>query len=118
MWVIADPLTEEEVRYCLKHTIPGFDDYFERRSIEIVRGREWYMTGNDLDLERVTQGWKQKMDRALNGGYAGLRLSADTAWLDRRGWEEGFGYGKKGDKAHRGDPELDPLSLPPPGASG
>ena len=50
IWAIADPLTEEEVRYCLKHAIPGFDDYFERRSIEIVRGREWYMTGNELDL--------------------------------------------------------------------
>ena len=95
MWVIADPLTEEEIRYCLKHTIPGFDDYFERRSIEIVRGREWYMTGNDLDLERVTQGWKQKMDRALNGGYAGFRLSADTAWLDKRDWKEFCEYEKE-----------------------
>jgi hypothetical protein len=95
MWVIADPLTEEEVRYCLKHTIPGFDDYFERRSIEIVRGREWYMTGDDLDLERVTQGWKRKMDRALNGGYAGFRLSADTAWLERRDWKEFCEYEKE-----------------------
>jgi C4-dicarboxylate-specific signal transduction histidine kinase len=95
MWVIADPLTEEEVRYCLKHAIPGFDDYFEKRSIEIIRGREWYMTGNELDLERVTQGWKQKMDRALNGGYAGLRLSADTAWLDRRDWKEFCEYEKE-----------------------
>jgi C4-dicarboxylate-specific signal transduction histidine kinase len=95
MWVIADPLTEEEVRYCLKHTIPGFDDYFEKRSIEIVRGREWYMTGDDLDLERVTQGWKRNMDRALNGGYAGFRLTADTAWLDRRDWKEFCEYEKE-----------------------
>jgi hypothetical protein len=50
IWAITDPLTEEEVRYCLKHAIPGFDDYFEKRSIEIVRGREWYMTCNELDL--------------------------------------------------------------------
>lgn len=95
IWVIADPLTEEEVRYCLKHAIPGFDDYFDRQSIEIVRGREWYMTGNELDLERVTRGWKQRMDRALNGGYAGLRLSADTAWLDKRDWKEFCEYEKE-----------------------
>jgi C4-dicarboxylate-specific signal transduction histidine kinase len=95
IWAIADPLTEEEVRYCLKHAIPGFDDYFERRSIEIVRGREWYMTGNELDLERVTQGWKQRMDRALNGGYAGFRLSADTAWLEKRDWKEFCEYEKE-----------------------
>lgn len=95
IWAIDDPLTEEEVRYCLRDAIPGFDGYFERRSIEIVRGREWYMTGDDLDLEKVTRGWKQKMERALNGGYAGLRLSADTAWLDRRDWKEFCEYEKE-----------------------
>src|SRR3989441_13201147 len=57
-WVIDDPLTDEEARYFLKDAIPGFDDHFERQSIEIVRGREWYMTGDDLDLERVTRGWE------------------------------------------------------------
>src|SRR5437660_189851 len=67
VWAIADPLTEEEVRYCLRDAVRGFDDYFDRRSIEVVRGREWYMTGGDLDLEKVTRGWKQKMERALNG---------------------------------------------------
>jgi signal transduction histidine kinase len=95
MWVIADPLTEEEVRYCLKHAIPRFEDHFEKRNIEIVRGREWYMTGDDLDLEKVTRGWKQKIDCALNGGYAGLRLSADTAWLDKREWKAFCAYEKE-----------------------
>ncbi|HTA43338.1 MAG TPA: MEDS domain-containing protein [Bryobacteraceae bacterium] len=95
IWAIEDPLSEEEVRYCLRDTIPGFDDYFENRSIEIVRGREWYMTGNDLDLKRVTNGWKRKMDCALNGGYAGLRLSADTAWLEKRNWKAFCEYEKE-----------------------
>src|SRR3984957_3351803 len=45
IWAIAYPLPEEEVRYCLKHSVPGFEDHFEKRNIEIVRGREWYMTG-------------------------------------------------------------------------
>ena len=35
------------------------------------------------------------MDRALNGGYAGLRLSADTAWLDKRDWKEFCEYEKE-----------------------
>jgi signal transduction histidine kinase len=95
MWVIADPLTEEEVRYCLKHAIPGFENHFEKRNIEIVRGREWYMTGDDLDLEKVTTGWKRKMGDALNGGYAGFRLSADTAWLDKRDWKPFCEYEKE-----------------------
>jgi C4-dicarboxylate-specific signal transduction histidine kinase len=95
IWAIAEPLTEEEVRYCLRDAIPGFDDYFESRSIEIVNGREWYMSGGDLDLERVTKGWKQKTECALNSGYAGLRLSADTAWLEKRDWKQFCQYEKE-----------------------
>jgi signal transduction histidine kinase len=117
MWVIADPLTEEEVRYCLKHAIPGFDDYFESRSLEIVRGREWYMTGDDLDLEKVTQGWMRKIDHALNGGYAGLRLSADTAWLEKRDWKEFCEYEKEVNESIGDTPMLALCTYPLPGAA-
>src|SRR5258708_35341783 len=117
MWVIADPLTEEEVRYCLKHAVPGFDDYFERGSIEIVRGREWYMTGNELDLERVTHGWKQRMDRALNGGYAGFRLSADTAWLEKRDWKQFCEYEKEVNDSIMDTPMLALCTYPLPGSA-
>jgi signal transduction histidine kinase len=117
IWAIADPLTEEEVRYCLKHAIPGFEDHFEKRNIEIVRGREWYMTHDDLDLEKVTRGWKQKMDHALNGGYAGLRLSADTAWLDKRDWKAFCEYEKEVNDSIVDAPMLALCTYPLPGSA-
>jgi signal transduction histidine kinase len=117
MWGIADPLTEEEVRYCLKHAIPGFEDYFERRSIEIVHGGEWYMTGDDIDLGKVTKGWKQKMERALNGGYAGLRLSSDTAWLDKREWKAFCEYEKEVNDSIVDAPMLALCTYPLPGSA-
>jgi C4-dicarboxylate-specific signal transduction histidine kinase len=117
MWGIADPLTEEEVRYCLKHAIPGFEDHFENRDIEIVRGGEWYMTGDELDLEKVTKGWKEKMERALNGGYAGLRLSSDTAWLDRRDWKEFCEYEKEVNDSIENTPMLALCTYPLPGSA-
>jgi hypothetical protein len=117
MWVIADPLTEEEVRYCLKHAIPGFENHFEKRNIEIVRGREWYMTGDDLDLEKVTTGWKRKMDDALNGGYAGFRLSADTAWLDKRDWKPFCEYEKEVNDSIVDAPMLALCTYPLPGSA-
>jgi signal transduction histidine kinase len=117
IWAIDDPLTEEEVRYCLGEAIPGFDAYFESKGIEIVRGREWYMTGNDLDLEKVTRGWKQKMERALNGGYAGLRLSADTAWLDKRDWKEFCEYEKEVNDSIVDTPMLALCTYPLPGSA-
>jgi C4-dicarboxylate-specific signal transduction histidine kinase len=117
IWGIADPLTEEEVRYCLKHAIPGFEDHFENRNIEIARGGEWYMTGDELDLEKVTKGWKEKMERALNGGYAGLRLSSDTAWLDRRDWKEFCEYEKEVNDSIENTPMLALCTYPLPGSA-
>src|SRR6202043_2348960 len=92
-------------------------DYFESRRIEIVRGREWYMTGDDLDLEKVTQGWKQKMEQALNGGHAGLRLSADTAWLKKRDWKEFCEYEKEVNDSILDTPMLALCTYPLPGSA-
>ncbi len=117
MWAIAEPLTEEEVRYCLRDAIPGFDDYFERRSIEIVNRREWYMTGGELDLDRVTRGWKQKIECARNGGYAGLRLSADTAWLEKRDWKQFCQYEKEVNDSISDTTMLALCSYPLPGSA-
>lgn len=117
MWVIADPLTEEEVRYSLKHSIQGFEDHFEKGNIEIVRGKEWYMNGDDLDLEKVTRGWKQKTDRALNSGYAGFRLSADTAWLDKREWKAFCEYEKEVNDSIVDVPMLALCTYPLPGSA-
>jgi C4-dicarboxylate-specific signal transduction histidine kinase len=92
IWAISEPLTENEVRHALGKEIPDINAYLEDQSMQIVQGREWYMSGDDLDLERVTHGWNQKLEFALSAGYAGLRLSAGTAWLEKRHWKEFLEY--------------------------
>jgi signal transduction histidine kinase len=88
MWVVSDPLTEGDAESALRRLVPDFDGHLRRRSIEIVQGRQWYMTGEDLDLERVARAWNDTVDSALSRGYAGLRLSAGTAWLEKKDWKE------------------------------
>src|SRR5579862_1384185 len=75
------------------------------------------MSGNDLDLEKVTRGWKQKIERALNGGYAGLRLSADTAWLDKRDWKQFSEYEKEVNDSILDTPMLALCTYPLPGSA-
>src|SRR5260370_3918713 len=84
VWIISEPLSEETAYASLAEGIPGFDQYWDHGDIEILRGREWYMTGDELDLDRVTQGGNNKMKHAQANGYAGLGLSTDTAWLEKR----------------------------------
>src|ERR1700681_3822768 len=75
------------------------------------------MTDGELDLKRVTRGWKQKMERALNGGYAGLRLSADTAWLEKRDWKEFCDYEKEVNDSILDSPMLALCTYPLPGSA-
>jgi C4-dicarboxylate-specific signal transduction histidine kinase len=57
------------------------------RSIEIMGGRRFYSSGDDLDLQRAIRTWAEKTRSALVREYAGFRVSASTAWLARKDWK-------------------------------
>jgi DNA-binding NtrC family response regulator/PAS domain-containing protein len=92
IWVISEPLTEMDVLDALQKAIPGVERHLNNRSMEIVQGREWYLSGEELDLDRVARGWSEKLDFALSHGRSGLRLSAGTAWLAKKDWKEFCDY--------------------------
>jgi C4-dicarboxylate-specific signal transduction histidine kinase len=87
LWAVSEPLTEEEARTAMRKAVPEFDRYLADRSIEIVRGKQCYYPGGVLDLQRALRTWAEKADSALTRGYAGLRISASTAWLERKDWQ-------------------------------
>src|SRR5437899_7678390 len=88
LWVVAAPLTVEEATRALKQAIPDFDRYFADESIEIVPASDWYLPDGTFDLHRVMCGWNEKLARALTRGYAGVRVTGDTAWLEQKGWRD------------------------------
>jgi signal transduction histidine kinase len=112
IWVISEPLTESQVCRALRKEIPDFDAYLKDRSIQILQGREWYMTDEDLDLEKVIRGWNQKLEFALTRGYAGLRLSAGTAWLEKRHWKQFSDYEDEVNHSIGGQPMIALCSYP------
>jgi signal transduction histidine kinase len=87
LWIVADPLTVEEATDALKKAVPGFSRYLADSSIEIVSARDWYLSGGTFDLKRVTAGWLEKLARASARGYAGVRVTGDTAWLHKKDWK-------------------------------
>jgi C4-dicarboxylate-specific signal transduction histidine kinase len=86
VWVLSEPVTEPEAWNALRETIPEIDEYLADGSIEIVHGREWYLQHGIFDMERVTRAWNDKLNRALDRGYAGMRVSGNTTWLERKDW--------------------------------
>jgi PAS domain S-box-containing protein len=88
LWVVAEPLTGEDARHALKRAVPDLDQYLADCSIEIVAARDWYLHEGTFDLNRVISGWNEKLARASARGYAGVRVTGDTAWLEKKDWKD------------------------------
>jgi PAS domain S-box-containing protein len=88
LWVVAEPLTGEDATRALKRAVPDLDQYLSEESIEIVAARDWYLQDGTFDLNRVIHGWNEKLARASARGYAGVRVTGDTAWLERKDWKD------------------------------
>src|SRR6202040_1289754 len=88
LWAVATPLTGEDVTHALKRAVPDFDRYLNEQSIEIVLARDWYLQNGRFDREKVTGGWNEKLARASARGYAGVRVTGDSAWLEKQDWKD------------------------------
>lgn len=87
VWVVSEPLSERQAWDGLRRAVPEFDDYVSKRSIEVFDGREWYLKSGVFDSTRVMAAWNEKIDRALDRGYAGFRASGNTSWLQKKDWK-------------------------------
>jgi signal transduction histidine kinase len=94
VWVLSEPLTEPEAWNALRETIPELDEYLADGSIEIFHARECYLKHGIFDMERLTRAWNNKLNRALDRGYEGMRVSGDAAWLERKDWSSLCHYEK------------------------
>jgi PAS domain S-box-containing protein len=88
LWVVAEPLTGEDARLALKRVVPNLDQYLADHSIEIVAARDWYLQDGTFDLKRVISGWNEKLTSASARGYVGVRVTGDTAWLEKKDWKD------------------------------
>jgi PAS domain S-box-containing protein len=93
LWVAAPPVTVEDARQALKSAVPDFDQYASDSSIEIIPARDWYLHDDgSFDLKRVITGWNHKLMSASTKGYAGVRATGDTAWLEKQYWKDFCDY--------------------------
>jgi C4-dicarboxylate-specific signal transduction histidine kinase len=95
MWVVAPPVTVDDAIEALRQAVPDFDRYLADGSIEIVSARDWYLADGKFDLGRVMRGWLDKVARASARGYAGVRVTGDTVWLEKNDWTDFVEYEKE-----------------------
>jgi transcriptional regulator with PAS, ATPase and Fis domain len=88
LWVVAAPLTEEDATHALKQAVPDLDRYLDDHSIEIASAHDFYLQNGRFDLKKVTDGLNEKLASASARGYAGVRVTGDSAWLEKRDWKD------------------------------
>jgi transcriptional regulator with GAF, ATPase, and Fis domain len=88
LWVVAAPLTGEDVTHALKRAVPDLDRYLDDHSIEIASAHDFYLQNGRFDLKKVTDGLNEKLASASARGYAGVRVTGDSAWLEKRDWKD------------------------------
>jgi DNA-binding CsgD family transcriptional regulator len=102
VWAVSDPINEKEAESALRRGIPGFDRHLADERIEILRGTEWYLKGDQFDLKRITKGWREKLDRALANGFEGMRVSGNAFWMRTHHWKEFCEYEQELDRSLAG----------------
>lgn len=95
MWVSCEPVRGQEAKEALRKAVPDFDEYLKRGQIEIVPHTEWYLKEGTFDLQRVLKAWIDKLNQALTKGYAGIRVTGNMAWLEKKDWRDFIDYEKE-----------------------
>ena len=102
VWAVSDPVSLEQAEEALRRAIPGFDRYREAGQIELIAGSEWYLKGDEFDLQKISGGWHEKLSAALARGYDGMRVSGNAFWIGTKHWKEFCDYEHELDRSLAG----------------
>jgi DNA-binding CsgD family transcriptional regulator len=106
IWATSDPITETDAKDALRAAVPDFDDCIAAGQMEIIRGEEWYLPGGEFDMQRVTNGWREKLQSALARGFEGMRASGNAFWIATNQWKEFSEYEQELDRSLDGQKML------------
>ena len=95
LWVTGHTLEAQEAEAMMIDAVPGFKKFIASGQMEIVSMSDWYAPGDVFDSNTVLQGWIDKVASARQRGFTGLRLTGDTAWVERSGWQNFMEYEQK-----------------------
>ena len=101
LWVTGDNLEAEAAESLMVDAVPDIKKRFSSGQMQIVSIKDWYTPGDNFDTDSVLQGWIEREAESKRKGFAGLRLTGDTIWVDRSGWDDFMEYESKVNGAFR-----------------
>lgn len=104
MWVTSTLVPVTSARESLSRAVPELERYEESGQLRILDAEAWYAqicsAGTSNTGGSVLEAWLEQERAALQQGYAGLRVSGDTFWLEtRKDWCDFAAYEAAVDQA-------------------
>jgi signal transduction histidine kinase len=87
IWVVSDPLNEDEARNELGRAVPALDRHLAAGDIEIYPHSQFILKNGVFDVAHAFNAWKEKLHEALAKGYSGLRGNGNPSWVTESDWQ-------------------------------
>ena len=92
MWIVSKPLGVKDAKAALKESVGNLNKYIRNGQLQILDAAGWYTKSGKFDTAKVLKGWVRKEKQAIRKGYAGLRLTGNMFWLEKRQWKKFADY--------------------------
>jgi MEDS: MEthanogen/methylotroph, DcmR Sensory domain len=117
IWVTGSPYGKDRAVSEMRAAMSDFDRRSAAGQIEIFGQDEWYAKLAVLSTAEKVQGWLSRKDEAVALGYAGLRGSGNTPFLDEASWDDFLIYERAIDEAYKDQRIIGLCSYPIHGCS-
>ena len=87
MWVTSEPLASAEAKAALAANVENLERYIADGQLEILDHSDWYTVGGKFESDRALQGLIDRVETATRRGFAGLRMTGNTFWLEKSDWQ-------------------------------
>ncbi len=87
LWVTCKPLRAEDAKTAQRSAVPDLDSRQKSGPQEIHDHQDWYIRTGKTDAQATLRGWVEQEEQALAAGFAGLRLTGNTYWVERSDWD-------------------------------
>jgi hypothetical protein len=101
LWVTAKPYGKDRAASEMRVAVSDFDHRTAAGQIQILGDDEWYAKLGALSTAEKVQCWLSEKEEALALGYAGLRGSGNTSFLDEGSWDDFLIYERAVDEAFK-----------------
>ena len=88
VWITSQPIDPATARESLAAVLPDLDRLEACGQLHIAPYTEWYLKDGLFDRQRVLDAWMALLGAALARGFQGLRVTGNTAWLEKAGWQD------------------------------